>query len=147
MVDEKSLDTEGRWPWPRAKLARLVDALSRDGAKVIASTSRSRSPTEAPASSSLDRVRDTVGALGLSSPRLETLLDESRRSATTTGAGACAPGVAAATVLATSSSMTEADHHVDETKIERELELIAPSKYAARRLPDARGGGRSAVRA
>ena len=35
MIDEKSLATEGRWPWPRSKLAALVDMLSRDGARVI----------------------------------------------------------------------------------------------------------------
>jgi CHASE2 domain-containing sensor protein len=35
LVDEKSLDTEGRWPWPRSKFAALVDALSHDGARVI----------------------------------------------------------------------------------------------------------------
>src|SRR5713101_2535013 len=35
LIDEKSLDTEGRWPWPRSKLATLVDILSHDGARVI----------------------------------------------------------------------------------------------------------------
>src|ERR671925_860382 len=35
VIDEKSLNAEGRWPWPRSKLAALVDILSRDGAKVI----------------------------------------------------------------------------------------------------------------
>ena len=35
LIDEKSLDIEGRWPWPRSKFAALVDILSRDGAKVI----------------------------------------------------------------------------------------------------------------
>src|SRR5213080_3208678 len=35
VIDEKSLDREGRWPWPRSKIAALVDALSRDGARVI----------------------------------------------------------------------------------------------------------------
>ena len=34
-LDEKSLKSEGRWPWPRSKMAKLIDALSRDGAKVI----------------------------------------------------------------------------------------------------------------
>ena len=34
-IDEKSLSAEGRWPWPRARVAALVEALSRDGAKVI----------------------------------------------------------------------------------------------------------------
>jgi len=36
VIDERSLDAEGRWPWPRSKVAALVDALSRDGARVIA---------------------------------------------------------------------------------------------------------------
>jgi len=35
-IDEKSLESEGRWPWRRSRLAALVDALSRDGASVIA---------------------------------------------------------------------------------------------------------------
>ncbi|NIR17157.1 MAG: CHASE2 domain-containing protein, partial [Desulfobacterales bacterium] len=36
LVDEKSLDQEGRWPWPRSKIANLVNVLSEYGAKVIA---------------------------------------------------------------------------------------------------------------
>ncbi|RPI74927.1 MAG: adenylate/guanylate cyclase domain-containing protein [Desulfobacteraceae bacterium] len=36
VIDEKSLDQEGKWPWPRAKMAALIDRLSEDGAKVIA---------------------------------------------------------------------------------------------------------------
>jgi len=35
-VDEKSLEAQGRWPWPRAVQARLVRALADGGAKVIA---------------------------------------------------------------------------------------------------------------
>lgn len=29
-IDEKSLSTEGAWPWPRAKLATLINRLTRD---------------------------------------------------------------------------------------------------------------------
>jgi len=36
VIDEKSLDREGRWPWPRSKLAKLVDIISSERAKVIA---------------------------------------------------------------------------------------------------------------
>ena len=36
MIDEKSLDQEGRWPWPRSKMAELLEKLSQDGAKVVA---------------------------------------------------------------------------------------------------------------
>jgi adenylate cyclase len=35
VIDEKSLDREGVWPWPRQKIAHLIDKLSDDGAKVI----------------------------------------------------------------------------------------------------------------
>lgn len=34
-IDDKSLAAEGRWPWPREKLAQLVDELSRQGAVVL----------------------------------------------------------------------------------------------------------------
>jgi adenylate cyclase len=36
VVDEKSLDELGRWPWTRTRIAALIDALSRGGARVIA---------------------------------------------------------------------------------------------------------------
>lgn len=35
-IDEKSLKAEGHWPWPRNKLADLVNALHQQGAVVIA---------------------------------------------------------------------------------------------------------------
>ncbi len=35
-VDEKSLEAIGQWPWPRTQMAALVDALSADGARVVA---------------------------------------------------------------------------------------------------------------
>ncbi len=34
-IDEKSVSELGRWPWPRTTIARLIDQLSQDGAKVI----------------------------------------------------------------------------------------------------------------
>jgi adenylate cyclase len=35
-IDEKSLDAEGRWPWPRDKVAMLLDKLRKAGAVVVA---------------------------------------------------------------------------------------------------------------
>src|ERR1700722_4442788 len=35
-IDDKSLSVEGRWPWPRSKLAKLIYALQKQGAAVIA---------------------------------------------------------------------------------------------------------------
>ncbi len=36
VIDEKSLDELGRWPWPRTVIARLIDELTAYGVKVIA---------------------------------------------------------------------------------------------------------------
>lgn len=35
-IDDRSLKVEGRWPWPRSRLAQLVDELQNQGAAVIA---------------------------------------------------------------------------------------------------------------
>jgi adenylate cyclase len=35
-IDEKSIDRMGRWPWPRTKIAELIDKLGAYGAKVVA---------------------------------------------------------------------------------------------------------------
>jgi len=34
-IDDRSIEKLGRWPWPRATLARLFDALAASGAKVV----------------------------------------------------------------------------------------------------------------
>ncbi len=35
-IDEKSVDRIGRWPWPRTKIAELIDRLGAYGARVVA---------------------------------------------------------------------------------------------------------------
>ncbi len=35
VIDEKSLEKEGKWVWPRSKIAAIVNKLSKAGAKVI----------------------------------------------------------------------------------------------------------------
>ncbi len=35
-IDEKSLQAEGRWPWSRVKIGKLVEKLAEDGAVVVA---------------------------------------------------------------------------------------------------------------
>lgn len=36
MIDDAAVQSVGRWPWPRHKLASMIDELNRSGAKVIA---------------------------------------------------------------------------------------------------------------
>ncbi len=35
VIDEESLDKEGKWPWPRSKMAELINRLSDAGASVV----------------------------------------------------------------------------------------------------------------
>jgi hypothetical protein len=35
VIDSRSVDALGRWPWPRSDMARLIDALHALGAKVV----------------------------------------------------------------------------------------------------------------
>ena len=36
VIDDSSLDTFGRWPWPRRRLAAAIDEISRAGARTVA---------------------------------------------------------------------------------------------------------------
>ncbi|MGE0683013.1 MAG: CHASE2 domain-containing protein, partial [Candidatus Binatia bacterium] len=65
LIDEKSLDIEGRWPWPRSKMATLVDHLSRDGAKVIGFDVGFLEPDENSQLRILTQLSQTVETLGI----------------------------------------------------------------------------------
>ncbi len=45
VIDEKSLQAEGRWPWPRSTIARSSVRCRATVPRPLGSTSRSRSPT------------------------------------------------------------------------------------------------------
>ncbi|WP_292532570.1 CHASE2 domain-containing protein [Methylocystis sp.] len=57
-VDEKSLSAYGQWPWPRARLAELVDRLRELGAASIAFDFIFAEPDRAGASQLLDAISD-----------------------------------------------------------------------------------------
>jgi adenylate cyclase len=81
MVDEKSLNTEGRWPWPRAKFARMIDRLSAAGAKVIAFDIGFLEPDENSQLQLLDELDTALGGRQSLDPKLETWLSEARADA------------------------------------------------------------------
>src|SRR2546427_9433257 len=80
-IDEKSLDTEGRWPWPRSKIAALVDTLSREGARVIGFDIAFSEPDENSQVALIDQLARRVGALAIRSHRLADFIRESPRHA------------------------------------------------------------------
>ncbi len=73
-IDEKSVDTIGRWPWPRTKVAELVDKLKVYGARVVAFDIVFAEPDE---SSGIAVVRKLKNRF--SDQRTKTVLDETER--------------------------------------------------------------------
>jgi adenylate cyclase len=70
VIDEKSLETEGRWPWPRSKLAALVDILSHDGARVIGFDIGFLEPDENSQLRFIQQFGQRVEALAIKHPQL-----------------------------------------------------------------------------
>ena len=54
-IDDASVSALGRWPWPRKKIAELIDYLSRAGAKIVA-VDLTFLPAESEGASGNDRV-------------------------------------------------------------------------------------------
>lgn len=132
LIDEKSLDQEGRWPWPRSKLARLVQVLSQDGAKVIAFDIAFVEPDENSELQFIARLGEKIGEFGVSDDKLAAFLNKSREEADNDLALANAiTNASAAVVLGYFFHMSETDldHRIEKGEIDRQLERISASKY------------------
>ena len=69
-IDDKSLSAEGQWPWPREKLATLVDELKKQGASVIGFDMFFPEPQ----ANISDQVLKVLGEKNLLTPDVENLL-------------------------------------------------------------------------
>ena len=77
VIDEKSLDTEGRWPWPRSKMAKLIDALSQDGAKVIGFDIFFTEPDKSSQLQLVDQLKEKIKTFQIKNPQLDKFIDQS----------------------------------------------------------------------
>ena len=78
VIDEKSVDEIGRWPWPRSKIAEMITRLSQDGAKSIGFDIGFFEPDENTNITLIDRLSDELTRLGLKDAALTTLLKRER---------------------------------------------------------------------
>jgi len=81
VIDEKSLNKEGRWPWPRSKIARLIDYLSNDGAKVIGFDIGFLEPDENTNLKLIDQFEQKVESLHLKDSKIKEFIEESKLKA------------------------------------------------------------------
>jgi len=131
-IDEKSLAAEGRWPWPRSRIAALVDALSRDGAGVIGFDVLFSESAEDARLALIGKLERAVDAQKIENTQLKGLLRESRAAADHDRAVVNAlKGSSAPVVLGYFFHMSEESvgFQLDPPEIRRRLDAIAGSKY------------------
>src|SRR5262245_38719618 len=132
LVDEKSLDVEGRWPWPRSKLAALMDILSHDGARVIGFDIGFLEPDENSQLTFINQFSEKVATLTIKHPQLAAFIRESKKRADNDMALANAiKNSSAAVVLGYFFHMREADlgYPIEQSEIDERLKRINASKY------------------
>ena len=81
VIDEKSLDREGKWPWPRSKMAKLIKKLSDDGAKVIGFDLFFTEPDENSNLTFLNALDKEVKSLNIRDKGLKDFIDQNKVNA------------------------------------------------------------------
>lgn len=79
VVDEKSLDMEGKWVWPRLKFADLVQKLSDAGVRVIGFDIGFHEPEDQGVIHTISRIQKTVKEININNKTLENYLHQLRQ--------------------------------------------------------------------
>ncbi len=131
-IDEKSLDTEGHWPWPRARIAKLVEVLSGDGARVIGFDIGFFEPSKSGGLKLLDRLQQQLNALTIDSTGLVDFIKANREHEDNDKRLAKAiESSSASIILGYFFHMNKADlsYQLEQSDIDKQLTQIAASKY------------------
>ncbi|MBW2154208.1 MAG: CHASE2 domain-containing protein [Deltaproteobacteria bacterium] len=83
VIHEKSLAAEGKWPWPRSKIADLVSKLSSAGATVIAFDIVFSEPDNQRLLEVLGNIQRTFRHLNLQNNRVESYIRELKKQSDT----------------------------------------------------------------
>jgi len=132
VIDEKSVNSEGRWPWPRSKLASLIEALSQDGAKVIGFDIGFLEPDENANLKLLDELDQKFQALKAADPPLKEFLLRARENADNDlNLANAIRKSGTSVVLGYFFHMSRAGlgFQIDESQIHAQLKSISKSKY------------------
>lgn len=81
VIDDKSIEKEGKWPWPRAKLAQLIDTLSKGGARVIGFDIGFLEPDNNNTLRTIRQLQDHLNVLGIENQDLSQYLREAEAMA------------------------------------------------------------------
>ena len=127
VIDEKSLDVEGRWPWPRSKFAKLIDNLSADGAKVIGFDIGFLEPDENSSLQVINEIESKLKSAGSSNADLSQYLHDIKKDADNDLALADSIKKSSATVVLGyffHTSQLASSYRISPAEIENKLERI-----------------------
>lgn len=131
-VDEKSLHAEGRWPWPRARIAALVNQLSAAGAKVIGFSISFNEPESGSQEPLLNQLRSSLAGITTNPSQLNEVL--SHTGDRFDGDRLLAEAVERSTASIVlgyffQTGVPESGYGPSPEEIERRLDGIRPSRY------------------
>ncbi len=131
VIDDKSIEKEGKWPWPRAKMADLIDKLSEDGARVIGFDIGFLEPDENNTLMTIRRLQEHIKVLGIENQELSKHLHEAEAKADNDRLLAEAIKRShAKVVLGYFFHMSgENLEHIDQETVREELKNIAKARY------------------
>lgn len=131
VIDEKSIDQEGKWIWPRRKIAKLVDKLSVAGARVIAFDIGFIDPDDKGEVLTLNNIENKLMQQGIVDPSLQSYLEKLKADADNDGQLAAAIRKSAAkVVLGYFFEMNPADTaHLTKDEIEAKNRAASSSRY------------------
>jgi len=132
VIDEKSLNEEGRWPWPRSKIARLIDYLSNDGAKVVGFDVGFLEPDKNTNLKLINQFQQKFESLHLKDSKIREFIEESKQRADNDLILANAIKKShSKIVLGHFFYMNQAalNYRIEQKDIERQLQRIKNSKY------------------
>jgi len=131
VIDEKSINTEGKWVWPRSKMAKLINKLSEAGARVTAFDIGFLEPDDQRVVNAISTIQTDIGQFKLNDNRLQAYLEELKlRSDEDRLLAGAIESSQSKVVLGYFFHMGQSDlSHVDEKTIEIHQENIAPGGY------------------
>ena len=132
VIDEKSLDKEGRWPWPRSKIADLIDILNKDGAKVIGFDIGFLEPDENSNLKLIHQFESQISTLNIKNHKLADFIHKGKINADNDQALANAIKNSSASVILGyffHTSKAGLGYQISPKEIDRRLLQIEPSKY------------------
>ncbi len=132
LIDDKSIDMEGRWPWPRTKIAKLVNTLSQNGAKVIGFDIGFFEPSQNAQLEFIEKFSREMGAMGIDNPKVNAFVKNNQEEADDDRVLANAiKNSTASVVLGYFFHMNAEDinYDIDQRQINAQLDHISSSKY------------------